>query len=304
MAVPDMTQLDVRRWRSAERAFQDEPLEAVPPEQVQCSSLGLPWHGISVWHQLANAEDLYIPPAGKHCVIVRRGPTTGLIQKHGGEMHSSRWKTGEALLLPAHTPSFWRTELPRDNLHLDLSPQWLQTVSGQECSQVSLRSSFGRHDPVLVHLVQVLLQALSDNSALHPAFADGIAMSVAIHLLEHYRAPIGAPRAAALLSAKQLKRVQALVADSMEQPLPISVLAAEVQLSAYHFARSFKATYGLTPHQFVLQERMKRARRLLMESGDSIAEIALRVGFGTASHFSQAFSKYWGITPSKLRRQH
>lgn len=231
MAVPDTTQLDSRRWRSAERAFQDEPLEAVPPEQVQCSSLGLPWHGISVWHQLANAEDLYIPPAGKHCVIVRRGPTTGLIQKHGGEMHSSRWKTGEALLLPAHTPSFWRTELPRDNLHLDLSPQWLQTVSGQDCSAVALRSSFGRHDPVLVQLVQVLLQALGDNSALNPAFADGIAMSVAIHLLEHYRAPLSGPSSTALLSAKQLKRVQALVIENMEQPLPIAVLAAEVQLS-------------------------------------------------------------------------
>ena len=304
MAVPDTTQLDSRRWRSAERAFQDEPLEAVPPEQVQCSSLGLPWHGISVWHQLANAEDLYIPPAGKHCVIVRRGPTTGLIQKHGGEMHSSRWKTGEALLLPAHTPSLWRTELPRDNLHLDLSPQGLQTVSGQDCSAVALRSSFGRHDPVLVQLVQVLLQALGDNSALNPAFADGIAMSVAIHLLEHYRAPLSGPSSTALLSAKQLKRVQALVIENMEQPLPIAVLAAEVQLSSYHFARSFKATCGLTPHQFVLQQRMKRARKLMLESSDSIADIALRVGFGTASHFSQAFSKYWGTTPSKFRQQH
>ncbi|WP_418514821.1 helix-turn-helix domain-containing protein [Delftia sp. PS-11] len=304
MAVTDMAQLDDRRWRSAERAFQDEPLEAVPPEQVQCSSQGLPWHGISVWHQRTDAQDLYIPPAGKHCVIVRRGPTTGLIQKHGGEMHSSRWKTGEALLLPAHTPSFWRTELPRDNLHLDISPQWLQKVSGQENSTIALRSSFGRHDPLLFQLVQVLLQALDNNSALNPAFADGIATSVAIHLLEHYRAPSNGTVNTALLSAKQLKRVQSLVLENMEQPLSIAVLAAEARLSAYHFARSFKATCGLTPHQFVLQQRMKRARKLLLESSDSIAEIAMRVGFGSAPHFSQTFGKYWGITPSKLRQQH
>lgn len=303
MPVLDAAQVDARRWRRAERDFQDEPLEAVPREQIQCSSLGLPWHGISAWHQRADAQDLYIPPAGKHCIIVRRGPTTGLVQRHGNEMRSSRWRAGEVLLLPAHTPSFWRTELPRDNWHLDLSPQWLQKVSGQDGGAIALRSSFGQSDPMLAQLVQVLLLALNDNSALHPEFADGIASCVAIHLLEHYRAPAGAPASPALLSARQLRRVQAMVLDNLEQPLPVQALAAEVQLSAYHFARCFKATCGLTPHQFVLQQRMKRARALLLESGDTVAEIARRLGFASVSHFSQAFAKHWGVTPLKFRQQ-
>ncbi len=304
MPLLDAMQVDSRRWRGAERAFMDEPLDAVPREQVQCSSAGLPWHGMSLWHQRADAQDLYIPPAGKHCIIVRRGPSTGLLQRHGNEMHDTRWNTGDMVLLPAHTPSFWRTELPRDNLHLDLSPQWLQKVSGDAGAPIALRSCFGKSDPLLTQLVQVLLLALNDNSGLQPAFADGIASTVAIHLLEHYRAPGSAPAPAAALSARQLRRVQALVRDNLDQPLTTALLAAEVDLSVFHFSRCFKATCGLTPHQFVLQQRMLRARALLRESGAAVGDIAAQLGFSSGSHFSQAFSRHWGITPLRFRMQH
>lgn len=302
MPLLDAMPVDSRRWRGAERAFMDEPLDAVPREQVQCSSAGLPWHGMSLWHQRADAQDLYIPPAGKHCIIVRRGPSTGLLQRHGNEMHDTRWNTGDMVLLPAHTPSFWRTELPRDNLHLDLSPQWLQKVSGDEGAPIALRSCFGKSDPLLTQLVQVLLLALSDNSGLQPAFADGIASTVAIHLLEHYRAPGSAPPPAAL-SARQLRRVQTLVRDNLDQPLTTALLAAEVELSVFHFSRCFKATCGLTPHQFVLQQRMLRARALLRESGAAVGDIAAQLGFSSGSHFSQAFSRHWGTTPLRFRMQ-
>lgn len=304
MPDPDVAQLDSRRWRGALREFIDEPLDAVPKEQIQCSSLGRPWHGLSLWHQRADAQDLYIPPAGKHCIIVRRGPDTGLLQRHGNETHDVRWKTGEVVLLPAHTPSFWRTELPRDNLHLDLSPHWLEKVSGQEGAALRLRSCFGKPDPVLTQLVQVLLLALDDHSGLQPAFAEGIAASVAIHLLEHYRIPGSAPQPAPGLTARQLRQLQAFVNDHLDQPLPIERLAAEVQLSAFHFARCFKATCGLTPHQFVLRQRLERARELLLHTRSPVGEIARQLGFASGSHFSQAFARHWGLTPLRLRRQH
>ncbi len=297
-------ELDSRRWRRAERDYIDEPLDAVPKEQIHCSSLGLPWHGISLWHQRADAQDLYIPPAGKHCIIVRRGPDTGLLQRHGNETQNVHWKSGDVVLLPAHTPSFWRTELPRDNLHLDLSPHWLEKVNGQEAATVALRSCFGKNDPVLGQLVQVLLTALSNNSALHPSFADGIASSVAVHLLEHYRAPGSAPRPASGLTARQLRHVQSFVLDNLDQPLPVELLAAETQLSVYHFSRCFKASCGLTPHQFVLHQRMLRARTLLLESRSPVGAIAEQLGFASASHFSQAFARQWGMSPLRFRQQH
>ena len=302
MYLLDPVGLDRRRWRRAELGYMDEPLDAVPPEQIQSSSKGLPWHGLSLWHQQSDAQDLYIPAAGKHCIIVRRGPSTGLVQRHGHETQLGRWNRGEVVILPAQTPSFWRTELPRDNIHLDLSPLWLQRVHGDGEKHISLRSCFGARDPVLVQLVQVLFSSLDDNSSLHAAFANGIASSVAMHLLEHYCAHPSQSERVPPLSARQLRRIADLVDSHLNQALPLVALAAEVELSVYHFARCFKAASGLTPHQFVLGRKMARARALLLETKRPVLEIAQSVGFASASHFSQAFQKHWGVSPSVLRR--
>jgi AraC family transcriptional regulator len=294
--------LDERRWRYAEHAYTDEPIDAVPAEQIRCSSKGRPWHGISVWHQIAGNDDLYIPASGKHCIIVRKGASTGLVQRHGAVTRVTRWNTGDIVLLPERTPSFWRTELPRDNLHLDLSTQWLERVEDAGPGAVALRSCFGVRDPVLQQMVQLLLLALDDNSSLQPSFADGIATSVAVHLLEHYRATgMSSPRVAPL-SARELRRIADLVNAHLAQPLPIAALAAEVGLSVFHFSRCFKATCGVTPHQYVLSLRLDYARMLLLESKQPVRDIASAAGFRSFSHFSQAFRRHWGALPSQFRR--
>lgn len=296
--------LDERRWRAAEHAYTEEPLNAVPHEQIRSSSKGRPWHGMSLWHQMAGSDDLYIPAAGKHCIIVRRGPSTGLMQRHGSTTHVSRWNTGDIVLLPERTPSFWRTELDRDNIHLDLSPLWIERVQQGEGRATALRSCFGARDPLLSQMVQMLMLSLDDNSSMQPRFAEGIATSVAVHLLEHYREPDPQAERIPLLSARQLKRVTDLVQSQMDEAVSLEAMAAEAGLSVFHFSRCFKATSGETPHQFVVNRRLDRAKSLLMESRQSVGEIATATGFSTASHFTQAFKRRWGSTPGQFRRDH
>lgn len=295
--------MDGRRWQAAERAYMDEPLDAMP-QHVLRSSKGRPWHGITVWHQMGPAEDLYVPPAGKHCVIVRRGPPTRLLQRHGNATGTRLWAPGEAVLLPADTPSFWRTELPRDNIHLDLSPQWLERAAGSEGgSRVRLRNSFGEPDPILSQLAQVLLASLDSNTSLQPGFGDGIAMSVAVHLLEHYLDRQVRTERTAALSARQLRRLAEMIDAALDAPWPVERLAAELQLSPFHFSRCFKASCGLTPHQFVTRRRMERARELLLTTRNPVLEIAQETGYASAAHFAQAFRRHWGEPPSALRRR-
>lgn len=300
---PGEAAIDRRRWRAAERAQVDEPLDAVP-QSVSRSSLGRPWHGLTVWHQLGPAEDLYVPPARKHCLIVRRGSATRLLQQHGGVSASRTWSPGEVVLLPADTPSFWRTELPRDNLHVDLSPQWLQRAADSDGAAVRLRSCFGARDPIVAQLAQALLASLDSNTSLQPGFSDGIAMSLAVHLLEHYRdeAAQPAPRRVAALSAQQMRRIAESVDDALDAAWPLARLAAEVRLSPFHFARSFKATCGLTPHQFVTRRRMERARELVLATREPLLQIAQETGYASAAHFAQAYRRHWGEAPSATRR--
>jgi AraC family transcriptional regulator len=71
-------------------------------------------------------------------------------------------------------------------------------------------------------------------------------------------------------------------------------------LSAHRFAHNFKQATGLAPHQYVIRERMARARRML-RSGATVAEVAYALGFGSPSRFALAFRRSTGVTPSAYR---
>jgi AraC family transcriptional regulator len=79
-------------------------------------------------------------------------------------------------------------------------------------------------------------------------------------------------------------------------------MAAVARLSAYHFARQFKAATGLPPHQYVIARRVERAKGLLQPGDDiSLAEVALRAGFSDQSQFCQHFKRLVGVTPGQFR---
>jgi len=98
-----------------------------------------------------------------------------------------------------------------------------------------------------------------------------------------------------------LRNVLAYIDASLAQPLTLADLAAEAALSEFHFARMFRQSMGVAPHQFVMQRRMIRAKALLLHSNQSLTSIALACGFNSASHFSNRFKAAIGLTPSQLR---
>ena len=81
-----------------------------------------------------------------------------------------------------------------------------------------------------------------------------------------------------------------------ECKLSVEEMAQNAFLSKYHFIRSFKAEVGLTPHQFQIQNRIRKAQRLIHET-DTITEVALTTGFCDQSHFIKQFEKYVGLPP-------
>lgn len=85
-----------------------------------------------------------------------------------------------------------------------------------------------------------------------------------------------------------------------EQKLCITEMAQSSFVSKYHFIRSFQAEVGLTPHQFQIQNRVRKAQRLICQT-NTITEAALTAGFCDQSHFTKQFEKYVGLTPSAYK---
>jgi AraC family transcriptional regulator len=111
-------------------------------------------------------------------------------------------------------------------------------------------------------------------------------------------------RARAVLAPWQAKRIVQHIEDNLDRALPICELAGATGLSTSYFTRAFKGTFGQAPHAFILDRRVDRARREMLEGHEPLAHIALSCGFADQAHLARIFRRAMGIAPSAWRRVH
>src|SRR5215510_6192995 len=103
------------------------------------------------------------------------------------------------------------------------------------------------------------------------------------------------------LSETAIQMVCDYIEANLCSQISLSDLAALVYLSPFHFARCFKATIGLAPHQYVIARRMELAKRLLLTTTLNVAEIAWTIGYENTGHFRRLFTMHIGVTPGEIR---
>jgi AraC family transcriptional regulator len=101
----------------------------------------------------------------------------------------------------------------------------------------------------------------------------------------------------------KLKRTIDFINSNLERDITLNDIAAEADLSAYHFSRLFKQSTGVPPHRYLLQARIEKAKSLLKNQQDSIAEISHKLGFSDQSHFTMFFKRFTGYTPRSFREK-
>jgi AraC-like DNA-binding protein len=104
------------------------------------------------------------------------------------------------------------------------------------------------------------------------------------------------------LTFRQEHAVRDYIQHHLGRPITLDDLAGEVGMSRLHFARRFRSTTGTTPHDFPLQQRVKRARTMLERTSTSLSEIARECGFADQSHLTREFKKRAGMTPGAYAR--
>ena len=132
-------------------------------------------------------------------------------------------------------------------------------------------------------------QPLSGHLALS---ATGVAASTVVQLR---------PRIRGGLPPRALRRVREFIEAHLEENISIQALASVAGLSMYHFARAFKQSEGMAPHEYLIQCRVQRAKDLLAETDLPLSEIALASGFSDQSHCARRFREHVGVTPSSYR---
>lgn len=217
----------------------------------------------------------------------------------------SRGFPGAVCLFPAGSRSIWQIGGQFEFFHFYFNDVDVARCASQtwdsDPDKIQLNECYHREDPILAQAGKLLV--LSDWQAPGQAMAmDHLAQWLLLQVVSRHASGTKAPPAVTGQLSHQYRRLlQERIHAELDQPLTLSEMAGWVNLSPYHFARLFRATFGCAPYQYVQEQRLIRARDLMRQSTTKITAIALACGFNDASQFSKAFRARFGVTPSEYR---
>src|SRR5882724_7671928 len=170
-----------------------------------------------------------------------------------------------------------RWQEPIETLVLALAPSVVQHAS-HECAgadRPKLRNQRAIRDPQILHLGLALQAELAAGCPGGRLYGEALATALAIHLVQHYA--VCPPQLRSYrggLPQARLRRVLEYMQAHLDQELSLTALAAVAQMSPYYFSRLFKQSIGLSPHQYLLHQRVERAKHLLANPQRRIAEVS------------------------------
>lgn len=159
-------------------------------------------------------------------------------------------------------------------------------------------------DETLTRLARAMASEISGQQVGSGSMLDALVRQVVIYLLR-CRLTVRKSHQIELSRAgpvdRRLRRAIEFMHDNFGREIAVEEIASAAYLSEYHFARLFKQISGITPHVYLANLRLERARKLLAESALPISEIASLVGYQSQSHFTKMFKSVTGVTPRAYR---
>jgi AraC family transcriptional regulator len=198
--------------------------------------------------------------------------------------------------------AYWRK--PLDNMGILLAPDFVRNtaVENRFSAEFEFREIYKDKDPLIEHIGFALLEESSSATPAGKLYADSLIQTLTLHLLKNYsNAATFQENINGGLSGYKLRRVQEFIDANLEEELSLAELAEVADLSQFHFARAFRKSTGQTPQQYLMQQRIERAKQLLSKDDLPIVEISLRTGFKNQSHFTTLFRKFTKHTPKLWR---
>ena len=265
------------------------------------------WMGLGAAHY--RPEPVFernVPALTHHRLFLVIRPPEELDLRYEGVKRHVPPPAGAIMLVPAGSPAWARSSGYKDTLHIFLEPGLVTRVAAEafnlDPARLTVPPLDGLDLPHLRAAMGAVGVELTAGAAGGWLAAESLANVLVVHLIRHVLAPRRPERGRdGVLPRGRLRAVLEYVEERLDAALTLKQMAAIARLSAYHFARQFKAATGLPPHQFVIMRRVERAK-LLLQGGDlSLAEVAALAGFSGQSVFCHHFKRLVGVTPRQFR---
>lgn len=163
----------------------------------------------------------------------------------------------------------------------------------------------GYRDTLLHRLVERIAGQIHQDGAAATLFRQSLAQTLQLHIADHYadqprrdHRPPGDRR----LDRRDQQIIIDYLNSELDSRIDLDALAATVGMTASSILPAFSAAFGTSPHQYLIAQRIERAKVLLSAPGLSVTEIGARLGFSSPSHFATTFKQRVGVTPTGYRR--
>ena len=269
---------------------------------------GSRWKNLRVLRLKHKTREAYLPPLPYNLILVYQGnPSRQHTRLDGKNLYFLQTK-GSVTITPAfQTMMSWYDETEQDDVYLHLTPEFIQKTALEldfNPEKTELTDAFCVHNPQIEHLAFLALDELQRGGAGGQLYADSLATALAVTLLRNYTARnLFEQVRSEGLTPRRLRMVLEFINENLSQDLDLKTIAGVIGIGEFHFLRQFKISTCQTPHQYLITQRITRAKELLRQKVLTNTEIAYLLGFSTPSHFADVFRRQTGATPSDYRRQ-
>ena len=283
-------------------------LTAPLPKAHLLSSRNTGWQGVFVDEfDYESPGEREIPPLTHHTLTCRLGSPIRLFAERCGRRDERVTAPGDFALCPAGVNSFVRWHEKSHVLHVWLDAQWVSNLSAMTVAtrgEPEIINSFGDADPQVLHSALALRAELESGCQGGPLYAQYLSTALAVYMLGRFSTfPLRLKEYTHGLGKSDLARVLAYIDDCLSTDLSLDDLAAIVHLSPHYFAHLFKQSLGVPPHEYVIQQRVEKAKDLLRSGRLTVGEVAQVVGFSDHSKLDRHFKRLTGLTPLRFRNQ-
>jgi AraC family transcriptional regulator len=261
------------------------------------------WTGISLEYHRQPPFETSEYAIGSHMIAINLGQSFQMERKIDRSWETSQVLPGAIGLCPFNLSHElrWHSEMNLLSLNLEHELLVRRALELFNTEQVELLCPMGFQDPLIQQIGLALKAEAQSDGGGSRLYAETMANALAVHLLRHY-----STQGHRKLEDKwamcphKLMWVKNYINDYLERQFSVDELAGIAQLSPYHFSRAFKKSVGISPHQYVIQQRVERAKQLLLQGKMSLSEIAIACGFSHQSHLNRHFKRLTGVTPKNL----
>ena len=220
-------------------------------------------------------------------------------------VYAEPYQRGAVSVIDLQRSSFARVFSPFDALNFYVPMTALNDYGYSEGLPKidSVECSFGNVDPVIEHLGGAVLPFLNRKEFPSRLFLEQLHHALCAHLIENCAGTRSAvPQWRGGLAPWQKRRAEEVLNANLVDDVSLADVAAQCNLSAGHFARAFKRSFGTTPHRWLEQRRVDAVKNRLLHSKLALEDIAISCGFGDASSLIRVFHRVTGTNPGEWRR--